>query len=73
MIRNGVLLHTLHDHVVGETSVVAVIIRNHHSFVGFELVACLACLVSLEKNHFGHDMKTSGQEATDFKDNTVWW
>ncbi len=65
------LLHTLHDHVVGETSVVTVIIRNHHSCIGFKVVECLACLVGLDKNQFGHDMKTRGQEATDLKDNTV--
>ena len=71
MIRNGVLSNALHDHVFGETSVDAVIMRNHHSSTGFKLVDCLACLVSLDKNQFGHDMKISGQEAMDFEDNTV--
>ena len=71
MIRNGELLHTLHDNLVGEKSVITVIIRKHHSSVGFNLVACLACLVSLDKNRFGHDMKTNGQEAMELEDSTV--
>ena len=57
--------------VVSEAFIAAVITRSYHSSVGFELLECLECLVSLDKNQFGHDIKMSRQEAMILEDNAV--